>query len=271
MEDIPMEIQSLRLVCFSPTKTSKTIIQEIARGINHPTAELMDITRPDARKQQLQTSEDELLVIAVPVYCGRVPAPVAEWLRSLKAHDTPAVCVVVYGNRAFDDALLELKDIMTQQGCRPVACAAFIGEHSFSDSETPLAAGRPDAGDLDHAEQFGRKIQEKLHSVSSSDRISEITVPGNHPYRDPGFFEPVDFIAVSEKCSHCGVCEEGCPSGAIDLENDVPCDKNKCFVCCACIKACPEKARTIIPGIVKDIAGNLYNMCKERKEPVFFL
>ena len=266
-----MEITSLKLVCFSPTKTSKTIIQGIARGINHGTAELIDITRPDARKQQLQTSEHELLVVAVPVYCGRVPTPAVEWLQSLKAHHTPAVCVVVYGNRAFDDALLELEDIMTKQGCSPVACAAYIGEHSFSDSETPLAADRPDASDLDHAEQFGRKIQEKLLSASSSDGFSEINVPGNHPYRDPCFFDPVDFIAVSETCSQCGVCQEGCPAGAIDLEHNVACDKNKCLVCCACIKGCPEHARTVIPGIVKDITANLSKMCKERKEPVYFL
>jgi NAD-dependent dihydropyrimidine dehydrogenase PreA subunit len=266
-----MDITSLKLVCFSPTKTSKTIIQGIAHGINHGTAELIDITRPDARKQQLQTSEHELLVVAVPVYCGRVPTPAAEWLQSLKAHQTPAVCVVVYGNRAFDDALLELKDIMTKQGCRPIACGAYIGEHSFSDSEIPLAAARPDAGDLGHAEQFGRKIQEKLRSASSSDRFTEFNVPGNRPYRDPCSLGPVDFIAVSETCSQCGFCQEECPAGAIDLEHNVACDKNKCLVCCACIKDCPEHARTVIPGIVKDIAANLSKTCKERKEPEYFL
>jgi ferredoxin len=265
-----MKIQSLKLVYFSPTGTTKTVIEGIARGINQNAVEIIDITKPEARKQQLQTSENELLVVAVPVYCGRMPALSVEWLQSLKAHNTPVVCVVVYGNRAYDDALLELKDIVTKQGCRPIAGAAYIGEHSFSDSETPIAVARPDASDLNHAELFGHKIKEKLRTVSSADRISEITVPGNYPYRDPGLFE-VDFITVSEKCSHCGVCEEWCPVGAIDLENTIVCDTRKCLVCCACIKGCPEKARTIIPGIVKDIAVNLSKMFKERKEPVFFI
>ena len=74
-------------------------------------------------------------------------------------------------------------DILIQRGCRPIAGAAFIGQHSFSTDETPTAVGRPDAGDLEHAELFGQKIQEKLRSVSSADRIPAIKIPGCHPYR----------------------------------------------------------------------------------------
>ena len=103
-----MKIQSLKLVCFSPTGTTKAIIQGVARGINQSTVELIDITKPNARKQQLQTSENELLVVAVPVYMGRVPALLMEWLHAIKARNTPTVCIVVYGNRVYDDALLEL-------------------------------------------------------------------------------------------------------------------------------------------------------------------
>jgi flavodoxin len=152
-----MKIQSLKLVYFSPTGTTKAVVWGIARGINHSNVELLDITRPDARKQPLQISENELLVIAVPVYMGRVPALLIEWLQAIKGHNTPAVCVVVYGNRVYDDALLELNDIVKQCGCNPIAGAAYIGEHSFSNSETPTAQGRPDASDLKHAELFGQR------------------------------------------------------------------------------------------------------------------
>lgn len=150
-----MKIQSLKLVCFSPTGTTKAVIQGIVRGINQSTVELIDITKPNARKQQLQTSENELLIVAVPVYMGRVPDLLIEWLHTIKARNTPTVCVVVYGNRVYDDALLELKDILIKRGCIPIACGAYIGEHSFSSSETPTAEGRPDASDLNHAELLG--------------------------------------------------------------------------------------------------------------------
>lgn len=264
-----MKIQSPKLVCFSPTGTTKAIIQGVARGINQSTVELIDITKPNARKQQLQTSENELLVVAVPVYKGRVPAIVIEWLQTIKTRNMPTVCIVVYGNRLYDDAPLELKDILIKRGCIPIACAAYIGEHSFSSSETPIAEDRPDASDLNHAELFGHKINEKLISILSADHISDINIPGNYPYRDSELWI-VDFIATSNACTQCGVCADECPVGAIGLENSNLIDKEKCITCCACIKNCPQNARTMKTGIVKDTAMRLNNMCKERKEPVFF-
>ena len=172
-EAYPMKIQSVKLVCFSPTGTTKAIVQGIARGMNHQSCiELVDITKPDARKQQLHTSEDELLIVGVPVYIGRVPALLYEWLHEIKARNTPVVCVVVYGNRVYDNALLELKDLLTKRGCIPIACAAFIGEHSFHSPDLPAASeGRPDIRDLNYAELFGRKIEEKLRSASSGNRF----------------------------------------------------------------------------------------------------
>jgi ferredoxin len=265
-----MKIQSLKLVCFSPTGTTKAIIQGVARGIHQRSVELIDITKPQARKQPLQTLEDELLVVAVPVYVGRVPALVNEWLHTIEARHSPTVCIVVYGNRDYDDALLELKDTLIKRGCIPIACAAYIGEHSFSNSETPIAVARPDACDLHHAELFGRKIAEKLMSISSSDLISDIHVPGSYPYRGATKTWVVDFIAVSDQCSQCGVCAEVCPVGAVDLENSTVIDKEKCILCCACIKRCPQKAKTVKPGLVKDAAVRVSERFKERKEPVFF-
>jgi len=66
-----MEIKSLKLVYFSPTGTTKAVVQGISRGINQCSVEIINITKPDARKKSLQTSESELLVIAVPGIWGR--------------------------------------------------------------------------------------------------------------------------------------------------------------------------------------------------------
>ena len=267
-----MKIQSLKMVCFSPTGTTKAIIQGIASGINQRPIELIDITKPDARKQQLQTSENELLVVGVPVYMGRVPALLMEWLHAIKAHNTPAVCVVVYGNRVYDNALLELKDILIKCGCKPIAGAAYIGEHSFHSAELPAASeGRPDVSDLNHAELFGRKIIEKLLSVSSVDHISDINIPGKYSYEGVTELWSIDFIAVSNDCTECGICAEGCPVGAIDSDKSNLIDKGKCTLCCACIKRCPQKAKTMKPGLMKDAAIRVNEMFQERKEPEFFL
>lgn len=270
-----MKIESLKLVYFSPTGATKRIIERIAYGISHSTVEIVDITKPEGRKQQLQTAENELLIIGVPVYFGRVQTNAIEWLHTIEAHNTPTVCIVVYGNREYDDALLELKDTMVKNGCLPIACAAYIGEHSFSNSEAPIAAGRPDADDLSQAELFGEKIKEKILSIPSISYIIDITVPGNYPYVDmidgKKMLSSVDFIAVDNNCSQCGVCAQYCPVGAIDPENSASIDTKKCILCHVCIKKCPANARTTKNDMIKNIALRLSQTFQDRKEPIFFL
>lgn len=263
-----MEIQELKLAYFSPTGTTKRICNAIARGIDYNAAEFLDITQPSAREKSLQAGENVLLVVAVPVYMGRVPALLAPWLNGIRASNTPTVCVVVYGNRAYDDALLELKTVLMKRGCTPVAGAAFIGEHSFSGDELPTAKNRPDAHDINQAEIFGCMVKEKL--ASSGKTVPEINVPGNYPFGGITELWSVDFISVSDNCSHCGVCAEVCPMGAIDPENSGLIDTEKCITCCACLKKCPQKARTMKPGLVKDAAIRVNKMYQERKEPEFF-
>jgi len=266
-----MIIESVKLVYFSPTGTTKAVVRGIARGLDPGNVEVRDITLPDARIEPLQVSENDLLVIGVPVYRGRVPALLAGWLHALSARNTPAVCVVVYGNRIYDDALIELGDILTQRGCRPIAGAVYIGEHSLSTDDVPIAPGRPDAGDLFHAESFGRKIQEKLDAIPSADRITDIALPGCRPYRGDSRLQAADFIAVGDACIQCGICAEVCPVGAIDPEESRRIDTAACITCCACIKNCPQHARSIKPGSVHDMSVRLHALCGERKEPECFL
>lgn len=266
-----MEIKSMKLTYFSPTGTTKTIIQHVASGINQGTLEEIDITKLDARNQQLEIFENELLVVAVPVYMGRVPDILNDWLTKIKAYNAPTVCIVVYGNRAYDDALLELKNILIERGCKIIAGAAYIGEHSFSSCETPIAQDRPNLSDLNHAELFGHKIAEKLLSTSSIDTASDVNVPGNYPYGGITKLWSVDFITINSACTNCGICASKCPVGAIDLKNINSIDKEKCITCCACIKGCPQNARTMKAGLVKDASIRLNKLHSEPKEPVFFL
>ena len=262
-----ISIKSLKLACFSPTGTTKRILEAISRGINHDHTDLIDLTVPGERSQKLQTFKDELLVVAVPVYMGRVPALLLEWLNGILADGSPTVCVVVYGNRAYEDALIELNDILIKRGCIPIAGAAYIGEHSYSSSAIPIAEGRPDAGDLDHADYFGQLINKKLGSFKFLDQIPELDIPGNPPDEGATRLWSIDFISVSKDCIQCGICSGRCPVGAIDANKSHLIDNEKCITCCACIKNCPQKARRMKPGPVKNAAMRLGRIHQERKEP----
>jgi flavodoxin len=182
-------IQSLKLVFFSPTGTTKSVIQSIAKGINAEKEEFIDITLPSSRNKKIETKQTELLVVAIPVYKGRVPTLVCDWILSIEAKKTPTVAVVVYGNRAFDNALIELKDLLVQCGAIPFAGGAFIGEHSYSNSELPCAAGRPDTSDLDKAKLFGQKIKAKYTT-----NTKEINLPGSYPYGGDTNLWHIDFF-----------------------------------------------------------------------------
>lgn len=266
-----MNIETAKLVYFSPTGTTRTVLENIAQGIHPVKTESIDITTPDARSDPLVASEQDLLIIGVPVYMGRIPALLTGWLDEMEAYRTPAVCVVVYGNRVYDDALLELRNSIMKSGCIPIAGAAFIGEHSFSSPDVPTAHGRPDAEDISHAVLYGQRVREKLHAIADITQVPELQVPGVFPYRGNTILWTVDFINVSDNCSQCGLCANHCPVGAIDPHNSRLIQVERCITCCACIKNCPEHARTMKPGLVKDAQMRLHTLYRERKEPELFL
>ncbi|AFA48584.1 EFR1 family ferrodoxin [Acetobacterium woodii] len=267
-----MKLQSIKLVYFSPTGTTKTVVESVMRGIDADSIKLerIDLTKPATRQKPLQTGENDLLLVGVPVYMGRVPEVVQAWLQSIKAQNTPAVCIVVYGNRDYGDALIELKDILAADGCLPIAAGAFIGEHSFSSAETPIAADRPDLRDISQAEAFGCKIKDKLDAIQSVAEIGGLNVPGEFPYRGETKLWDVDFITVNSDCNQCQLCADICPAGAIDVENSRLINQEKCITCCTCIKNCPQQARTIKHGPVHDASVRLNTLFKEPKQPELF-
>ena len=213
---------------------------------------------------------DELVILGAPVYSGRVPSLAAHYMKQLQANGTPAVLVAVYGNRDYDDALIELRDIAADGGFVPVAGGAFIGEHSFSYDVSPIAPGRPDNDDLDRARQFGVQIREKLEQVAALNELDDLSVPGNAPYKDGGGLSGIT-PTTTEACNLCMECVEACPTAAISREDPTQTDPKKCIVCYACIKICPTGARIMENERILGIAARLHAANTNRKEPVTFL
>lgn len=263
-----MNIRRVRPVYFSPTGTSKSIAEAVAEGIGMKTDGL-NLTRSDDETPKREFSNDELAIIASPVYGGRIPVTAADRFKNLKGNGTPAVLVVVYGNRAYDNALLELKDLAIEQGFIPIAGAAFIGEHSYSTAEKPIAAGRPDGADLKKALAFGVDVKEKLKSAEGGFR--ELEVPGKKPFRERGIVEPFSPETDRSTCSLCGTCATVCPTAAVIVAGLVETMKERCIRCSACVKNCPTGARHWEHEGLKRAVSRLYENCSVRKEPELFL
>lgn len=230
--------KQLNLLYFSATDTTAKIVKEVAYGIGHIGKEY-DITLPEKRQKEITFDSDDLVIIGVPVYAGRVPEFLIDYFAKVKGNQTKAVFIVVYGNRDYEDALLELKDTFKQNGFIGIAGGAFIGEHSYT---TKLATGRPDNDDLKFAREFGMKVKELLNNENN--QIKSLIVKGNYPYKERKSQLPVA-PETNDKCTNCGICATHCPMGAIDLQNYKVVDAAKCVKCCRCIKRCPVNAKSI--------------------------
>jgi ferredoxin len=266
-----MDISSLKLIYFSPTQTTKKIVEGIAQGFQGSAVEHVDLTPPDARMREIVEVHDGLAIIGSPVYIGRLPADAISRLRRIKGNGAPAAVVAVYGNREYEDALLELRDLASGMGFRPVAAGAFIGEHSLSTSAMPIAAGRPDAEDLRKAGQFGKMIREKMKNMQPLDEMLPIQVPGNFPYKEPPPFPKISPVTQEMICIKCEKCISVCPTGAITLEGTIATDQSVCIRCCACVKSCPTGARIMEDPRILHKAEQLLKNCSKRKEPETYL
>lgn len=238
-----MKYTRIHIVCFSPTHTSAEIARGIARGTGIGTVETTDLTC-DSGKEEIFI-EDRLAVIAVPVYAGRVAPTALERIRRLKGKNTPAILAVVYGNRDYEDSLVELYDTLLRQGFVPLSAGAFIGEHSYSRANMPVAEGRPDENDLALAWQFGALSVRKLEKADEPGSLSAFPIKGNRPYREVGPSTLAAPLTLEERCTVCGHCLDICPTDAIyvDPSGIIASDKQKCIKCCACVKECPSQAR----------------------------
>lgn len=264
-----MKAKTLNLLYFSPTGTSKKVVESFGEGFSGLEPKRVDLTRSITGKD-LVFSPGDLVVFGVPVYAGRVATTAVERLEKMEGNGAMAVLVVLYGNREFEDALVELRDLVSASGFKPVAGAAFIGEHSFSGSDMPIAQGRPDADDVAAAKAFAGVVQDLLEPLNDGQEVALLKVPGNIPYKEgmPGL--PFSPEINKEICTLCAACIDTCPMEAMTLDQELHIAVEKCIFCCACVKNCPEGAIQIAAPPILEKVKWLHENCQTPKKPQLF-
>ena len=225
----------LKAVYFSPNDTTRRVTEAAAAAME-PGGERVDLLKAPLT-EDVSVGAEEMLVVGMPVYAGRIPALCLSSLAHLKGQGGPAAAIAVYGNRDYDDALLELTDLLEAQGFRVVGAGAFIARHSIFPT---VAADRPDEKDMAAIAAFGRECQAR-RGLFSDGHPGEILVKGSRPYKKPGSasFRP----AGDKSCTACGACAAICPTHSIDPADPTVTSGDACIACAACIRVCPAGSR----------------------------
>lgn len=250
-----MEVNRVYAAYFSPTGTTRAVVTYLAKRIawNSGVAFVpWDFTLPAGRFETPSVKSTDVLVLGLPVYAGRLPNLMLKYLSTFAGRGALGVPVVLFGNRSYGNALIELRDLLEKTGFHTVAAAAFVGQHSFS---AQLAPGRPDAADWETADRLAETISERIGRLPQDGPFFPVEVPGTGAPDYGGYYRPlgedglpVDFLkakpVTTSACIGCKRCAGVCPLGSIDPVQ-VSRITGVCIKCNACIQICPVHAKQL--------------------------
>lgn len=248
---------SLQVFCFSPRGTTRRTAQVAADAVGGP-QKWYDLGRRSF-PVGMRVSPADTCIIAVPCFSGRVPPVIADRIASLRGSGAKALVIATFGNRAYEDSLLELCDLAEAAGFHVTGAAAVAAQHSLA----PLiGSGRPDARDLKEVVDFARQ-------AAAYEGTAHAEPPGHRPYRP---YNRLGYApGPTQTCVQCRRCAEVCPVDAIQKRRGVPADISKCLGCMTCVESCPHQCRQLPEQVSREIGARLAASATGRAQSEFYL
>lgn len=243
-----MNITKARIAYLSGTGTTEKYARAFANALDID-CQVTPIRHDTHLSSPLE--EDELLVLAGPVFGCYMPAYMWEWLDEVRGNRTPLVNIAVYGARDYDNALFEMDEKMSGKGFVTVGAAALVARHSIAQT---VATNRPDDHDIKQVKEFARTISKRLEDMESINAAPVFRFKHNDKRLGTSVFPLTD-----ASCTMCGTCATECLAGAIPLDAPNELDESACISCLRCIEVCPEHARHLPVELVERVTEMLHH------------
>lgn len=247
-------------IIFSPTGGTKKAARAFAK--NWPSCETIDLSDPNEDYTKYIFQQEDVALIAMPSFGGLAPQIALERLGRIKGNLAKCVLMAVYGNRAYEDTLVQMEDAAKECGFQVLAAVSAVAEHSIIHQ---YASGRPDRLDCDALAGFAEKINEKIQKGN----LTTPVIPGNRPYKKAGGVGLVP--KAGSGCTECGQCAKQCPVEAINPQMPKLTDGKKCISCMRCVSICPGKVRKVNKVMVSAAALAIKKACLEPKQNELFI
>lgn len=246
-------------IVFSPTGGTERVARAITQ--NWSQVDTIDLSAPDIKYAEISFESEALVLIAMPSFGGVAPQLALNRLAMIKGNGAKCVIVAVYGNRAYENTLVQMEDYAQNAGFQMIAAISAVAEHSIIHE---YAAGRPNLDDCKELAEFGNRILEK----ATSNKLSKPSVPGNRPYKKAG----TGMVPKADSsCTSCGLCAQKCPAGAISADTPRTTDKSKCISCMRCVSICPVQARKVSSLMTTIAAAAIKKACSVEKANELFI